>query len=945
MKKYRILNIILVLTIIIGYISGCDDTKPDRDTIPTASAYPENDYSIGETQQITITFNKSMDINTLIIGGDIGNENPIITWSTTSLRNDTLTLSPNPFWTPGDGKTFSISCKDLDGKVIDTLSLKYNVNSTTPSVSVFPLSGANILSTQQIIISFSESMDTNSLILDGGLSMDDPNIQWTTVVYNNDTLIISPQTTWLDGNKRILLLYCKNPAGNEVETILYYSIDSSKPTYTVSPANNSQINGIQQIIISFSESMDTNTLLTGGDMGDMNPSITWSTTSFSNDTLTISPDTLWPNGQGITLTIDCNDQSFNSIDQINLSYEVDSTLPTLTTTPLSESTISNTQGIVIIFSESMDTNTIVLTGIISSESDGGSWSTTINTNDTLSINPDTIWSEGTEKALIVNGKDLWGNSLIETTISYNVDTTSPSIENILPASNKLIMKTQKIVITFTESMDTLVSPTLGGTMASQCDSVTWSTTAFTNDTLSISPLSFWTTGIGKTLTINNCTDLVGNAMSIVNLTYTIQDGESIVYVNINIGSDSNPGTPSEPKKTIQSGIDFAYSHYSIAKVYVAEGTYSVNYHSGTHIILRKGISLYGGYSNSDWDLNDPLTYITIISDTSTEGGYTTNPNRAIEGNSNITSNIIINGFTIIGGEGLSSCAIYNDGASLSIENNIIFGGEGSYFSYGIINKNQSTTNIQMNTINGGNGNLSSYGIYTDNQSTTNIQMNRIHGGNPDDPNSSSFGITINNQSSSNIYNNIIYGGEGKNSSVGIKAITSSDLLRNNTINGGRGQTYSIGIWISSASPFIENNIIFTSVLNEGYGIYEDESDADPSSICNNDIFSCNKKYFDADGNGELTIDQINNYNNTTQDTSSPSNGNISVQPIFADIDGADNDISTLEDNDWRITPASPTIITQGGLNGVTEGWGFDIDMNSNNRTAYWSIGAYEFDTD
>ena len=77
--------------------------------------------------------------------------------------------------------------------------------------------------------------------------------------------------------------------------------------------------------------------------------------------------------------------------------------------------------------------------------------------------------------------------------------------------------------------------------------------------------------------------------------------------------------------------------------------------------------------------------------------------------------------------------------------------------------------------------------------------------------------------------------------------------------------------------------------------------------------------------------------------------NVSVDPSFEDIDGLDNNIETMDDNDWHLTFLSPTSITTGALDGGPSGqdFSFTTDMDGATRTGNgstgWSMGAYEYD--
>ena len=80
---------------------------------------------------------------------------------------------------------------------------------------------------------------------------------------------------------------------------------------------------------------------------------------------------------------------------------VDSTAPSVTSqTP--DRLMAQSAIITVVFSESMDTSSLMLGGDLAAESNGGVWSNTANDNDTLSFNPATSWSANTNQKLIIN---------------------------------------------------------------------------------------------------------------------------------------------------------------------------------------------------------------------------------------------------------------------------------------------------------------------------------------------------------------------------------------------------------------------------------------------------------------------------------------------------------------------------------------------------------------
>jgi len=83
-----------------------------------------------------------------------------------------------------------------------------------------------------------------------------------------------------------------------------------------------------------------------------------------------------------------------------------------------------------------------------------------------------------------------------------------------------------------------------------------------------------------------------------------------IFVDIFTGNNSNPGTKSSPKQTIQAGIDAAAAGGK-SDVYISKGTYST-----TTVILASGVSLYGGYDAAmGWKRS--LSNLTRISSTAT----------------------------------------------------------------------------------------------------------------------------------------------------------------------------------------------------------------------------------------------------------------------------------------------------------------------------------------
>jgi hypothetical protein len=313
--------------------------------------------------------------------------------------------------------------------------------------------------------------------------------------------------------------------------------------------------------------------------------------------------------------------------------------------------------------------------------------------------------------------------------------------------------------------------------------------------------------------------------------------------------------------------------------------------------------------------------------------------------------------TIHGGSGGSlTNGVFLISASSVVQDNTIHGGNPSDPAGGSngININSGSPTILRNTIQANATDSSAIGISAD-TTTALIERNTISiiGGSPT---TSSTGVSIS-SSPLNLVNNTISGGGG-NTSIGIQNFQSAANIRNNTINGGTAlYVHGIRIWNASSAPgpTIQNNIVFNSGTNESYCISELNADSDAAVLQNNDLLSCaTALYMDyVDGTGCATNDvcntsiaDVNVAGNTTQGAAESAAGNVNVDPLFVDIDGADNDINTMDDNDWHLSAGSPASVTAGGLNGLDQNpaWTFTTDKDGVTRPASgnpWSIGAYE----
>jgi len=433
--------------------------------------------------------------------------------------------------------------------------------------------------------------------------------------------------------------------------------------------------------------------------------------------------------------------------------------------------------------------------------------------------------------------------------------------SVSPGDMETIAAHEDIVIHFTDAMDTSTI-VLGGTLINGniqpiTDPAVWSTTNFTNDTLTIRMKDLaadwkvlWPKGSGQQLTVEGTT-AEGKPMPKKTITYNVVYN---VYVSpAPVGDPSNPGIKSKPLSRINDAITLAYNlkngtAYSTETsiVCVKEGIYTEN-----SINLINKISVLGGYYSLSWETPRNITsYITTVIDNRTSGGSASIPNRVFYCPNTVTdtANTQLDGFTIKLGAGVCNSGIFCEGDAI-ITNNIIQGisvssGAASISQvYGILIKSSSPS-ISNNTIDPG--------------------WNKNSG-------SFSFGI-YNNGSSALINNNTITGGKGGTTYGVYDSSSSTEILLNNSIDCGSEVVTGYCIYVGGSSkPSIDGNTLTNFLLpSVAWGIYE--SSTNPAYVHNNKFkltgFGMGGFYYDYGGVNNPVIN-LTTAVSTEEDLSNP----------------------------------------------------------------------------
>lgn len=287
-KSYTIFFLLLSSLVSCGGGSGSD--AGGTPTAPTATISPIDSAVIMNTTPIVISFDQSMDTTSLSLSGSMISDGGV--WSSTNVADDTFTISPQTTWALGD-QTLTFNAQNGDGLELGSLTLTYTIDDTAPTLSVDPVSGSGIQNNTQVVLSFSESMDIDSFVASGSLWDESDQGVWSNTNTLNDTLTLMPTTVWADGMKTITV-DANDLAGNVLVTQMYnHLIDSTSLGVSFNPMRGSTLAQSMPVVITYSKSIDINSLTGSGLLWTESNQGVWSSGDKVNDTLTLSPATVW----------------------------------------------------------------------------------------------------------------------------------------------------------------------------------------------------------------------------------------------------------------------------------------------------------------------------------------------------------------------------------------------------------------------------------------------------------------------------------------------------------------------------------------------------------------------------------------------------------------------------------------------------------------------------
>ncbi len=491
---------------------------------------------------------------------------------------------------------------------------------------------------------------------------------------------------------------------------------------------------------------------------------------------------------------------------------------------------------------------------------------------------------------------------------------------------------------------------------------------------------------------NNNGDVAVNAT----IRLTVSDGEDeshrdmslqifrndVIFVTATgTGSGYHPESPLPGANNLEIASAIITAKNSNKKIVaLASGTYSIS----TTLNMTEGVSLYGGYSTSDWSRNIK-TYESVIRD---QNVYSTtgSPNGAIKASTGVTSSTTLNGVVIeIGRGSWASGILCNSSTGLTVRNSLIRSrtdgsDKNTVQQFGIYLQNCGNVFIEKNSITLGDveniiatSSVWTVGIVLTGTGSAFINGNIINNGKAITISTSTtfaFGINTNNPSNAalTITNNFITSGisvNGASYGINLGAESASTpgtfKIQNNTIcalNQTPNITSCIRIVTSASSTeIVQNNILIAMGAPSSYCIMTGSASTTPDSVKNNlfyiDTANINNAFYN--NNSTLIKDLITPVPSLTNLTLLDY-GNITenIGNYFVDFNGTDGNASTLSDNDWHIKKDinTPMNLMYGGLD-LSADILYDFDgiprtnLNALKATNIgaggFTIGAYEKD--
>ncbi|WP_445362605.1 Ig-like domain-containing protein [Microbulbifer sp. ANSA003] len=202
--------------------------------------------------------------------------------------------------------------------------------------------------------------------------------------------------------------------------------DITEPTLTLIPAGGSTIEEGDKVLLNFDEPVELGDISLSGSMQELGELY-----QVSEDSLELRPNDVWGEGEELSLVINAQDGAGNQMTEIAVKYQVENIAPTVNSILPQNIRLEKNDFFKLQFSETMDIDSLQLSGILLEDDYKVVWSATVVKNDTLTITPKEYWIAGQKRTINVDVMDLAGNPIPTVNSSFTVPMY---FDNFAPAS-------------------------------------------------------------------------------------------------------------------------------------------------------------------------------------------------------------------------------------------------------------------------------------------------------------------------------------------------------------------------------------------------------------------------------------------------------------------------------------------------------------------------------
>jgi hypothetical protein len=273
-----------------------------------------------------------------------------------------------------------------------------------------------------------------------------------------------------------------------------------------------------------------------------------------------------------------------------------------------------------------------------------------------------------------------------------------------------------------------------------------------------------------------------------------------------------------------SYLYFAIHTQGVQKVFAATGNYNVGDNS---FMMKNGVEIYGGFNpvNTTTDWATRTLPNKGMGDGSILNGQNTRPviyNGFTSGTA-LNNTAVLDGFTIMNGNGISGAGIYNYYASPTLRNLVIRNNTAGTAGGGIYNNLQSAIRLSNSVIK---DNSAQYGGGVYNNNSTSVLTNvSISGNSATLAATGAGGGGIFNQNATPVLTNVLIASNSSNSKGGgLRNLSGNPLFTNVTVaNNTATNSTSSALDIAGGTPELNNSIVYGTVsgtYNAQYSLIE-----------------------------------------------------------------------------------------------------------------------------